>query len=221
MKFNFKTLGSLILILMIAGCGKKVKVELEESAFNNNLKSNLKSNTDIVVPSLKDRSADEVLNLKYNKAVLSCNLWVQYTKDLDKNLKPNDSFSIDLLKSDISREAIQKLSAQVKDQSVEVNINLKDINIKTTKIVDSNATYRLKNSPVIEMDYSYNSLYKNGRTVLKGSGQQIRAIYEKIIVIPLSHSRQPKKYSKTYFEQLECTIDTEIKTEYSDEFSIE
>ena len=215
MKILLKHISAIALLLSFLSCGKIIKVQLEEvDAENKN---------PFFIQNLKDITADEVLAIKYNKANLNCNLWVQLGKEFNKDLNANDSFSIDLLKADLSRESKHELVGKVKNQTLEVVINLDDIKIKNMKIEDLNTitTYVLKNSPVVEMNFDYKSYFNNGRIVFKGSGIHKRSINEKIKVTTLNHSRHAGNDSKSYCEYLECTIDTDIKTGYQNQFSIE
>ena len=215
MKILLKRISVISLLLSLMSCGKIVQVQLEEvSAENKN---------PYFIQNLKDKTADEVLEIKYNKANLNCNLWLQFGKELNRDLKANDSFSLDLLKTDINRESKHELIGKVKNQTLEVVINLIELKIKTMKIEDlnNNTTYTFKNSPVVEMNFDYRSNFDNGKTIFKGSGIHKRSINEKIKLVTLNHSRRAGNDSKSYFEYLECTIDTDIKAGYQDQFSLE
>ena len=214
MKNLLKAIITTVLFSSFSGCGKNIKIVVDEPG--------LEKKTEFSIQNLKDKSSEEVLKIKYDKAILSCNLWIQFGKQLNKNLKPNDTFSLDLLNTDISRESTQQLSGQVKNKTLEITINLKNLSIKNIKFEDnlSKSNYVMENSPVIEMDLDYKSYFNNGWKSLKSSGHHTRKIHEKIRDLSFSHSSITGNKKKKYFDHIECTIDTDIKSEYQDQFIV-
>jgi hypothetical protein len=211
-----KTIGGFALVITLVSCEKS----------NSNQPNNVVVNdTDkISVQTLDGKSTEEVLKIKYNKANLNCNLWVQYGNELNKSIAPNDSFSLDLLKNDINHESSKELSGTAQGQAVEVSIDLKDLKIANETLVnrDTNTTYKMTNTPVIVLDYDYKQTpVRDGGLVISGSGHSERTINEKIKDMSLNISNKSENGLGTYFNYLECSIETDIKAEYQDQFKVE
>ncbi len=174
------------------------------------------------VQSLSDKSTQDVLTTKYNKAIFYCDLWVQRGTELIKSNTPSDQLSWDLL-NDFGTEKIFNLQGQVQDHSFSTTVNVKSVEIygSVHHTTADGTVYKMEYTPVIEMDFNYEkeTVYAPGLSS-KGNGFAKRQINERIPDMALNSAHSSDATQVTFFNYLECSIDTEIKDEYKDQFSV-
>jgi len=207
-------LGVLLVALSLFGCGKS-NDNHSEPANNPSQKP--------IAQNLSGQSIQDVIQTKYTKVLFTCELWVQRGAELVKSNPPSDKLTWDLLK-DFSIEKSFELKGDVQDHTMRMNVNVRSVEIygSVHHTTADGIVYKMAHTPVIKMDFAYetDTVYAPGVSS-HGSGFQKRDIHEKIMDMSLNHSFSSDAAAGTFFHYLECTIDTEIKPEYKDHFSIE
>ncbi len=210
---SLKNISVILCALIFVACAKNN---------DNNSQKNAPTPQGPTAQNLEGKSTDEVLQTKYNKAELVCNLWTQFGGELNKSNPPNDSFSVDLLKVDPTQGEL-KLSGKSQDQTVDVSIQVNALKISHVHHTDVDGTvYIMEHTPVIEYAYSYeeSAIHINGATISgQGSGQ--RSVNEKLKDVALNFSSKTQGDIGTYFRYLDCSIETDIKPEYQDQFKVQ
>lgn len=105
-----------ILATLLSGCAKN------NDNKNNDPTANQQNQQPKAID-LSGKSLEEVLALKYNKAELSCAVWVQRNQKLDLTATPNDSFVLDL-KADSKMPHTFKLAGQIQNHKIEAQIEV-------------------------------------------------------------------------------------------------
>ena len=171
---------------------------------------------------LSGKSTQEVLVTKYNKAVFYCDLWVQRGDELIKTNSPIDQLTWDLL-NDFGTERTFNLEGQVQDHSFAVSVNVKSVEIygSVRHTTVDGIVYEMEYTPVIEMDFDYEqqTVYGPGLSS-KRTGFAKRQINERVPDMSLNVSHSSEVTQDSFFQYLECSVDTEIKDEYKDQFSV-
>ncbi len=170
---------------------------------------------------LSSKSLQEVLVIKYNRAILHCRLWVQAAEQIDKSLLPNAEATWDLL-HDFGPEKTLELIYSGLPQSVDLKLLVTNVYIANGFFKSSNGlTSDFKNSPVVDLRYSF------AATPISNSGLQIedrglggKSVYEKVDQEIFSRSNILPDLKVTSLKYFECTIDTEIKPEFSDDYKV-
>lgn len=171
---------------------------------------------------LDGKSTENILKTKYNKAILICSLWLQFGTELNRSNNPNDTFSFDLLKGEINNDTL-KLSGKTQSFSSDIKIQIKQLAIEHVNHTDVDGTvYRMKYTPVVRLEI-VNQVYKGSENglIFSGNGVGKRIIYEKIKDKSLDESFSTPGDIRSYFNYIECIIDTDIKSEYRDQFVVE
>jgi len=175
-----------------------------------------------VAQKLAGKSTTEVLQAKYNKAELQCNLWIQFGGEFNKSNPPSDSFSVDLLKVDPTQGEL-KLSGKAQDQTVDFFIQVNALKISYVNLTDIDGTlYIMEHSPVIEYTYSYeeSAIHING-AIISGQGSGHRTVNEKLKDMAINSASKVEGDVGTYFQYLDCSIETDIKPEFQDQFKVQ
>jgi hypothetical protein len=198
---------------------------LAACANNSNEKPNPDNNRPQkpVAQNLSGKSTQEILTTKYNKANFKCDLWVQRGSDLIMSNTPNDSFSWDLL-SDFANEKSFNLVGEVQDHTMNITVNVESVEIFGSVLLREldGKNYKMTHTPVIKMDL----FYEQKTTFAPGvygheKGWLKRQVREKLKDMTLNESHSADVAAGTFFNYLECSIETDIKPEYQDQFEIE
>jgi hypothetical protein len=177
--------------------------------------------TSVTAQDLSNKSLQEVLVIKYNRAILNCRLWVQAADQIDKSLLPNSEATWDIL-HDYQSEKTLELIFNGLPQSVDLKILVTNVYIANGFFKSSNGlTSDFKNSPVVDLRYSF------AATPISNNGLQIedrgiggKSVYEKVDQEIFSRSNILPDLNLTSLKYFECTIDTEIKPEFIDDYRV-
>ena len=210
--------------LLLISCGKS------NSKKNSLVESQdviQKNEVEVVSVDLSNRSTEEVLALKYDKAVLTCSLWSQNNKVIDLEQEADDSVSIDLKNSYFPQ--VLKLSTDIQGHQVKIILEVTELSHnKNSNHIDSKGNkISTKYSPYVKINYS--STFRTNvdeQTKFSGSGSAALTIYERIPNIPLNKSVESKSIEDRgviisrppLSDYLKCIIETEIKPEFKDQF---
>ncbi len=217
------TFGALACSLLLVGCGK-----VNSSNNNPNQDVNQQNQTAKAVD-LSSKTTAEVLALKYNKAVLTCSLWSQRGKNINLESTPNDSVSLDL-KKDLATPQVLELNASMQDHQIKVSLEVASIShYGLLNHTDSNGNKVVaKYSPYIKINCSNISqtVFSEGQSN-SGSGSAVRIVNERIEDMALNQSLSSKPVEQdgvtidkgAFNDYVKCIIETDIKTEYADQFS--
>lgn len=209
--------------LLLTGCGKD-----NSSNSSPNHDVNQQNQTAKTVE-LSNKTTAEVLTLKYNKAVLTCSLWSQRGKNINLELSPDDSSFLDL-KKDLQLPQVLELNASMQDHQIKVTLEVSSIShygllshtdAKGNKVV-------AKYSPYVKINYSNISqtVFGEGQ-LISGSSSAVRTVNERIEDMSLNESVNSKPVEKNgviidkgaFNDYVNCIIETDIKTEYADQFT--
>lgn len=174
-----------------------------------------------VVQDLSTKGLQEVLKLKYNKAVLECRLWVQSGQKLDPRIPANAELSWDLIHNYVPNKSFE-LSYIGQPQSVDLKILVTNVYIANGFFKASDGhTSDFKNSPVVDLRYSFAATpIQNNGVLVDDRGVGGASIYEKESQEVLSRSNFLAEFQVNALKYFECTIDTDIKPEYQNEFQV-
>ena len=212
MVFKYSILLSVVAV-SIAGCSEyKNAVKMPVAVAPANIKN------------LVGKSDQEILGAKYNKAVLTCALWVQLGKELQKSASPSDTFSWDLLK-EFSTTKEFKLAGKASQRQVDATLTVKKMSIfGLVSNYHEGATHVMKYTPVADIELAAKISGSPVQGVFENSTVNRKfSVYEKLVEKPWdSKSWSPgHNNDDKYFDYLECTIDTDLKPEYADHFRVE
>lgn len=220
---NKITLGAIACSLLLVGCGK-------DNSSNNNLNHNVnQQNQTAKAIDLSNKTTAEVLALKYHKVVLTCSLWSQRGKNINLESTPIDSAFLDL-KKDLAIPQVLELNASMQDHQIKVTIEVASIShYGLLNHTDSNGNKVVaKFSPYVKIRYSSISqtVFGEGQSSL-GSRSAERTVNERIEDMALNESVSSKPVEQNgvtfdkgaFNDYVSCIIETDIKTEYADQFS--
>lgn len=180
---------------------------------------------------LSGKPVAEVFAIKYDKAELSCALWVQRSYELNLTSEPNDAFVLDL-KSDAKLPQTFKLSAQLQNHTIKAHVEVSSLAIwDVLQFQDAQGNvYHARHSPYVNYVFRYQSqtFYEHG-VVFKGDGSHSNEARENIVNTPFNgaHDSKPLDQNgmvadlgpyRTYFQ---CVLNTVIKPEYQNQFRIQ
>ncbi len=214
-----------VCILLLAGCGKK-----NSSNNNGDSKVVIQENDIVKVTDLSDKSTSDILKLKYDKAVLNCSLWSQNSKNINLNIAPNDSVFLDL-KKDTEFPQVLEMSTSIQNHQIKVTLEVTELshNINLNHTDSQGNIITTQYSPFVKINYSNVShTFFNDKVNTSGGGSAARIIYERIQDIPLNQSSNVQLVEDNGVfidngpinDYVKCTIDTEIKSEFSNQFEL-
>ncbi len=90
-----------VLAFCLGGCAKSDNPD-------NNTPQTAPKVEETKIVDLSNKSLEEVLALKYNKAVLTCKLWSQRAQEIDLDLAPNVIRTWDLKAKDATFSSVRK-----------------------------------------------------------------------------------------------------------------
>lgn len=183
--------------------------------------------------SLSNKSVEEVLSLKYDRVEFKCALWVQINHALNLEVAPNDSFVVDL-KNGFTWPQTLHLAGEIENHKLDAKFELNSLSILAgLRHVDvDGTTFTALNSPTIE----YAITAKGTTSFIYSKGVNSFGFYEskhesreRIHDVILNESTAIFPVNQdgvtidrgAYRNYIECTLETEIKPEYQDEFKIE
>lgn len=214
---------SVVLALAVSGCAKS-----DDQKNIPNVKPPNEKSTPV---DLSNRSVDDVLKIKYNKAVLKCELWTQQSVQLDTSGKPTDSASWDL-KSGTPMPQVLTLKGKIRNHVITVEIKPNSVGLNDNlSIQKPNLTvYTLIHSPYVKVGMTFNAAteFPAGPFYSSGSGTD-ENINEKLIddLVNQALKSQPEQSGGvtidygSFRDYAHCFIDTDIKPEYQDQFKVE
>lgn len=223
MKKHFYLFVSSILVLTTLGCAKGFQILDDQVFVNGPMFQKQKAEN------LAGKSIAEVLKLKYDKAVLKCDLWTQRRDKLDISLPANDSVAWDL-KSNEPMPNSWNLNGQDGIHKVEAEIKLNSLGLQeSVNLVTANGTrYKMSYTPFVNLNISYKTTttYPGGPfyTNSKWDNQEVREKVNQVLLndseTPLNKGDDGIQYGPSY-SYINCVIDTEIKPEYQEQFVVE
>jgi hypothetical protein len=179
------------------------------------------SPTPIPGQDLSAKTLQEVLVIKYDMAVLHCRLWVQAADQIDKSLLPNAEATWNLLKDYVPQKTLELIYTGP-PQSVDLKLLVANVYLANGFFKSSNGqTSDFKNSPVIDLRYSFAAtpISNNGLEV-QDRGMGGKSVYEKVDQEIFSRSNLLPNIKVNALKYFECTIETEIKPEFQNEFKV-
>ncbi|RYZ80925.1 MAG: hypothetical protein EOP04_24935 [Proteobacteria bacterium] len=174
---------------------------------------------------LEDMNLEELLAAKYDKAVLTCSLWLQHGEAMDVTAAPVDTFSWDL-KSQETLPFAFELKGTVEKQFASVKIEVKEamaLANHTNHVVNESKIYTMKNTVALRIAAVTNTrvTFADGPYLSESKGTDIR-LSEKVPFSLLNLAMgDNEKPTLSYRSSSSCILDTEIKPEYQDQFKEE
>lgn len=168
---------------------------------------------------LAGKSLAEVLSIKYNKAKLVCSLRLQYGKEMDFSVAPDDKVELDLAQENLEGKTFS-LKAKAGDAVSEYTVKVDKVKVVgLTELRHSDKkTYKMNYSPVVDISYNYKNDVKVPSGSFGSNSKFQSSIYEKVL------STQKESYYVSadiaYHYAYQCTIDTDIKPLYQKQFSV-
>jgi hypothetical protein len=201
-----------IVSLSLFGCG------MADNNYEPNHNPNLPQKP--TAENLSNKSVQEVLQIKYTKAVLTCSLWLQWGKKLDVSNSPNDKVTWDLLK-DFSTTKNLQLNGWATNTSTSVNLTIKSVELANGEIgTPEGAVYKYQYSPRINLDYAFETIVSTTKGPYSDEVYGNKDIGEKVGGMLSNTSIKAEGSENSVFYYADCTIDTEIKPEYADQFKV-
>lgn len=182
---------------------------------------------------LSGKSFAEIMELKYDKAILSCELISRIGSEMGNTVSylPLSQVSFDL-KSEFqlpreiqlkARPTVTLVDGKQRVHETEATITIKAIDIVRMNFIDGKQkkTYKLDNSPRLTV-----SFFSNSKTSLDGvpeSGTGT-ALSDRFMIEQLRENFLSEKLvsdpNYTATNQLDCTLNTEIKPDYQNDLII-
>lgn len=167
---------------------------------------------------LSGKSLEEILQIKYTKALLKCALWIQY-KELDIKLPAIETYTWDLKSGEKAPEAFS-IKHKINNYTVEFNFKFKKFyKVDGLVLNEQGKKYTLKFTPHIEMSYSTLRVLSlpDGDVTARESTENYH-VSEKIPSPVVKEVIPAPDVLHTYAH---CLIDTDIKPDYADQFKVE
>ncbi len=203
----------LAIILMLFSCSRE-KFESVIDALPAVQKAKTASKADF-----NGKSDAEILQMKYERISLKCDLWTQYGKELNLNAAPNDTTEIDFFDDPSLENSLISLAGNTSGRTL--NIQLK---VESFKIFE-NLEYHgptgrwtsARYSPVFKLAIKFSADKSSGSFGGSGSGNEI---FEKSATDLMNQSSHSDGDEFEYFDYLKCVLNTQAKEEYKDQFSV-
>ncbi len=169
-----------------------------------------------VIQDLNGKTNEEILQLKYDRIGLSCQLWTQKGLQLDLSQPPNDSLFFDL-KAFESLPILKTLTGQVDRHIMNIELNIQRLNIlpQGQLVNQYNQNFLVKYSPYLEITSRFFSETKKHL----GLSLSVKTMNEKIKEVLLSSRIETQKSALAYFDHLECELQSDIKANYIDQYA--
>lgn len=178
------------------------------------------------ISDFQGKSNEEILKIKYDKIVLKCQFWSQYTEKLDLALSPNDSFEVDFLNDLTLSKSLMSLKGSANGKTTILDFKLTDYEIRESLRHKglNGKIYVLQFSPMLNLEYNFQSTsfksenggitsgpvkgYNRGSRILEGDHNYS------------TESLQIADEPRRYIDHLDCTLDSIIKEKYKDQFKV-
>ncbi len=202
-----------------------------ESGQNRVIRANNNGNTakPTVKGPLSGKTKSEILKLKYNEAIVICNLWLQHSVNYDPSIKPTEVFTWDLFEElkinpNLNIEKTisfpSKLDLLLPDQKLKIDLQLKSIQFGRNSYTDTDGSqYKMSYSPILQFKYIlYSEIKMKDASVSKVSNQGADSIIENIFKTSVNYIFSSDHEENKFYNQLTCTVKTVIKKEFQDQF---
>lgn len=185
---------------------------------------------------LKGLTYSQVMNLKYESAVLVCQLWTMLSSDLDLQRFPNAEHRIDLKTLLEPRPFQFRMYGYVRGlgdnpyriaHEVEVSINVHKIAIRDffgISVPETGARYNFMHSPeIVFSTYAQVKSWTPNGTVKDSFYKPEAQIHEKIPTEVLRYESDivPNDFGLKTRDYVKCVIETDIKSGYEQQFTVE
>lgn len=186
-------------------------------------KSDANAATTAGVVSLEGKRPEEVLALKYRKADLNCELRTQAGSAFDPVAIPTARISWNLLKDFASARHFELRGSADPKHSFKMDLAVTEVRIDgLSQYRDVDGTvYQMEYSPTLVVTYRYEgSLQLSSGISSRGSGEGTRNVRERILnrVLSMSETDTSAALNVEFFTEVRCSLDTEIRPEYSGQF---
>jgi len=199
----------LLLVMFTISCGNKE--ERRDEIFKMPVSSEAED--------ILDGTTEEILSKKYEKADLICSLRVEHGPVFIRDF-PDKTVTWDLI-DDFKSENKLSMEASNDGAKISVVIDIKKLSVGSFDITALDGHfYKMIHSPFVEMEvnYKYETSYGTAGN-FSGEGFVKQLVNEKIISEVFDGSHHPTDdIENTSWRYMECTIDTEIKPQYRDQF---
>jgi len=170
---------------------------------------------------LEGKSDQEVMDLKYDQAILVCRLWSQHASSLDLSRRPNQSVTWDFLNDQaaaINGRKTLELSSSIGKQNLAIEMKASVALVNTEFAAPHGGVYRARYSPKITLDVQEQENRFDGPQGTDGhSGSSQAEVFEQRpeVIFDDSHSQAPDPL--TYFNHLECVTQTKFRPGFAEQ----
>lgn len=172
------------------------------------------------------KSKEEILQMKYDKITLKCELWTQYAKELDLTQNASDSFEVDYLNDPLLTKSIVSLKGTAHGRGIELRFKVNNYKIRESirvKNLDGSTTVA-QYSPEIDIEYSYQtSKMSTGGESTMGpmTGYNRSTFVHENDKNESTESLQIGSEENKYIDHLNCQMTSVLKEKYKDQYKIE
>ena len=175
----------------------------------------MKPPTPIQRSNLSGKSVEEVLKLKYEKADLVCNFWFQYGNEFSRSIEPAVTVHYDLKQKGVSEFGTNPENRQLfaNNKNLRLTFQFGPVQIHDLNFKDiDGVSYLMSFSPYLKVNFAWEIDGSETDTVQK-------EVIEKLNTVVIDNLHKEGDDRNFYFTHFECTINTEIKSEYKNQFS--
>jgi len=169
------------------------------------------------VPDLANKTIKEVLELKYEKADLTCQLWIQKRKKIDTSQEPENHFSVSLL-SETLKEDFYALDGLQYAVEVETLFKVNSFLISNYSFTDKEGkTIEKTYSPFLNLSYGgkVRVTFSNGEFFDTSLGDDFDLFEGASRQVWVTHFTNPTTGEVRWIE-IRCEVDAELKEEFKD-----
>lgn len=217
MKFAYV---SAVVFLALCSCSKKDSKRVLDMPPATEKKA-VQSTSDF-----EGKSKEEILQMKYDKITLKCELWTQYAKELDLTRTASDSFEVDYLNDPLLKKSIVSLKGNSNGRGIELKFKVNDYRIRESIRVKNKdgSVVVAQHSPEIDLEYSIltTKIGVSGEsTVGPMTGYNRSTFVHENDKNESTESLQIGSEENKYIDHLNCQMTSVLKEKYKDQYKVE
>jgi hypothetical protein len=169
------------------------------------------------------KSTEEVLKIKYKKAVVVCSFWFQYGSEFLRSNEANVVVTYDLKKPGVSQDGTlpETRTLFAHKERLKLAFSFEAVQIHDLHLSNSDGfQIDMIFSPHLDINFEWQTwANRDGEGPVGTSGSGKVQVIEKISTTVFNGSDKSGDDLNSYFQHSECYIDTDIRPKYKNQFS--